>query len=414
MKVEKFKVLLYLKKSGLDKSGKAPIMGRITVNRTMAQFGCKLSCPPELWNPCESRLNGKSKEAVETNTKIEKLLLAVNNAFDNLVSRKMDFDATDVKNHFQGSMETQMTLMRMTDVVCDDLKARIGIDRAKTSYSTYHYMRLTLGEFIGHQYKVKDLAFGQLTEQFIHDYQVFAMENKGYAIDTVRHHLAILKKICRLAYKEGYADKIHFQHFTLPKQSDKTPRALSRESFEKIRDVEIEPHRKSHILARDMFLFGCYTGVSYADVISITDENLYTDDNGALWLKYRRKKNEHRASVKLLPEAIALIEKYHSEDRDTLFPLLRWPNLRRHMKALAALAGIKDDLCYHQSRHSFGTFLISADIPIESIAKMMGHSNIRTTQGYARITDDKISKDMDKLMERRKKISAGEKKENSR
>ena len=78
MKVEKFKVLLYLKKSGLDKSGKAPIMGRITVNRTMAQFGCKLSCPPELWNPCESRLNGKSKEAVETNTKIEKLLLAVN------------------------------------------------------------------------------------------------------------------------------------------------------------------------------------------------------------------------------------------------------------------------------------------------------------------------------------------------
>lgn len=413
MKVEKFKVLLYLKKSGLDKSGKAPIMGRITVNRTMAQFGCKLSCPPELWNPCESRLNGKSKEAVETNTKIEKLLLAVNNAFDNLVSRKMDFDATDVKNHFQGSMETQMTLMRMTDVVCDDLKARIGIDRAKTSYSTYHYMRLTLGEFIGHQYKVKDLAFGQLTEQFIHDYQVFAMENKGYAIDTVRHHLAILKKICRLAYKEGYADKIHFQHFTLPKQSDKTPRALSRESFEKIRDVEIEPHRKSHILARDMFLFGCYTGVSYADVISITDENLYTDDNGALWLKYRRKKNEHRASVKLLPEAIALIEKYHSEDRDTLFPLLRWPNLRRHMKALAALAGIKDDLCYHQSRHSFGTFLISADIPIESIAKMMGHSNIRTTQGYARITDDKISKDMDKLMERRKKISAGEKKENS-
>ena len=352
MKVVKFKVLLYLKKSGLDKSGKAPIMGRITVNRTMAQFGCKLSCTPELWNPRESRLNGKSREAVETNAKIEKLLLAVNNAFDNLVSRKVDFDATDVKNHFQGSMETQMTLMRMTDVVCDDLKARIGIDRAKGTYPGYHYMRLTLGEFIEHQYKVKDLAFGQLTEQFIHDYQTFAMENKGYAIDTVRHHLAILKKICRLAYKEGYADRSHFQHFTLPKQSDKTPRALSRESFEKIRDVEIPAYRKSHILARDMFLFGCYTGVCYADVVSITRENLCTDEDGALWLKYRRKKNELRASVKLLPEAIVLIEKYHSEERDTLFPLLRWSNLRRHMKALAALAGIKDDLCYHQARHN--------------------------------------------------------------
>ena len=400
MKVEKFKVLLYLKKSGLDKSGKAPIMGRITVNRTMAQFGCKLSCTPDLWNPRESRLDGKSREAVETNAKIEKLLLAVNTAFDNLVNRKVDFEATDVKDHFQGSMETQMTLMRMTDVVCDDIKARIGIDRAKGTYPGYHYMRLTLGEFIEHQYKVKDLAFGQLTEQFIHDYQAFAMENKGYAIDTVRHHLAILKKICRLAYKEGYADKILFQHFALPKQSERTPRALSRESFEKIRDVEIPPYRKTHMLARDLFLFACYTGVSYADVVSITDENLYTGDNGALWLKYRRKKNEHRASVKLLPEALALLDKYRDDTRDTLFPIIHHPNMKRHMKALAALAGIKDDLCYHQARHSFASLItLEAGVPIETISRMLGHSDISTTQVYARVSPKKLFEDMDKFIE---------------
>ena len=400
MKVEKFKVLLYLKKSGLDKSGKAPIMGRITVNRTMAQFGCKLSCTPELWNSRESRLNGKSREAVETNAKIDKLLLAVNMAFDNLVERKIDFDATDVKDLFQGSMETQMTLMKMTDAVCDDIKARIGIDRAKGTYPAYHYMRLALGEFIETKYKVKDLAFGQLTEQFIHEYQAFATEEKGYAIDTVRHHLAVLKKICRLAYKKGYSEKCHFQHFALPQQSERTPRALSRESFEKIRDVEIPAYRKSHILARDLFLFACYTGVSYADVVSITNENLYTDEDGALWLKYRRKKNEHRASVKLLPEALALINKYHSEYRETLFPLLRWSNLRRHMKALAALAGIKDDLCYHQARHSFASLItLEAGVPIETISRMLGHSDISTTQVYARVSPKKLFEDMDKFIE---------------
>ena len=400
MKVEKFKVLLYLKKSGLDKSGKAPIMGRITVNRTMAQFGCKLSCTPELWNPRESRLNGKSKEAVETNAKIEKLLLAVNNAFDTLMNRKVDFDANDVKVLFQGSMETQMTLMKMTDVVCDDLKSRIGIDRAKGTYPGYHYMRVTLGEFIEHQYKVRDLAFGQLTEQFIHDYQEYATGNKGYAIDTVRHHLAILKKICRLAYKEGYADRIHFQHFALPKQSERTPRALSRESFEKIRDVEIPPYRKTHMLARDLFLFACYTGVSYADVVSITGENLYTDDHGALWLKYRRKKNEHRASVKLLPEALALLEKYRDDTRETLFPIIHHPNMKRHMKALAALAGIKDDLCYHQARHSFASLItLEAGVPIETISRMLGHSDISTTQVYARVSPKKLFEDMDRFIE---------------
>ena len=400
MIVEKFKVLLYLKKSGLDKSGKAPIMGRITVNRTMAQFGCKLSCTPELWNPRESRLNGKSREAVETNAKIEKLLLAINTAFDNLVERKIDFDAADVKDLFQGSMETQMTLIRMTGAVCDDIKARIGIDRAKGTYPGYHYMRLTLGEFIETKYKVRDLAFGQLTEQFIHDYQTFVTEEKGHAIDTARHYLAILKKICRLAYKKGYSEKCHFQHFALPKQSERTPRALSRESFEQIRDVEIPAYRKSHMLARDMFLFGCYTGVSYADVVSITHANLHTDEDGALWLKYRRKKNELRASVKLLPEAIALINKYHREDRETLFPLLRWSNLRRHMKALAALAGIKDDLCYHQARHSFASLItLEAGVPIETISRMLGHSDISTTQVYARVSPKKLFEDMDKFIE---------------
>ncbi|ADV44610.1 site-specific integrase [Bacteroides helcogenes] len=401
MKVEKFKVLLYLKKSGLDKSGKAPIMGRITVNRTMSQFSSKLSCTPELWNPRESRLNGKSKEAVETNAKIDKLLLAVNSAFDTLVERNTDFEAADVKEKFQGSMETQMTLLRMTDVICDDIKSRIGIDRAKSSYSTYHYMRCTLAEFIGSRYKTKDLAFGQVDETFIHDYQSFVTGEKGYAIDTVRHYLAILKKVCRKAFKDGYADKFHFQHFTLPKQTDKTPRALSRESFEKVRDVEIPEYRKSHRLARDLFLFACYTGVSYIDIVTITaKDNLFTDEDGALWLKYRRKKNELRASVKLLPEAIALIEKYRDENRDTLFPMMHHPNLKRHMKALAALAEIKDDLCYHQARHSFASLItLEAGVPIETISRMLGHSNITTTQVYARVSPKKLFEDMDRFIE---------------
>ncbi len=105
MKVEKFKVLLYLKKSGLDKSGKAPIMGRITLNNSMSQFSCKLSCTLSLWNPPrESRLDGKSREAIETNQKIEKLLLAVHSAFDSLMKRKKFFDAESVKNLYQGSM----------------------------------------------------------------------------------------------------------------------------------------------------------------------------------------------------------------------------------------------------------------------------------------------------------------------
>ena len=396
MKVEKFKVLLYLKKSGLDKSGKAPIMGRITVNRTMAQFSSKLSCTPELWNPRESRLKGKSKEAVEINAKIDKLLLAINSALDSLLERKQDFDATDVKNAFQGSVETQMTLLRRLDIHIEDMQSRIGIDVAKSSMSTYVYTRRYLGEYIQKRFKVSDLAFGQLNEQMAYEFQEYVLKDKGLAVDTARHYLAILKKICRFAFKEGHSEKRYFVNFKLPKENRKAPRALSREDFEKIRDVEIPASRVTHNIVRDLFLFACYTGVPYADAISITNDNLYTDDNGALWLKYMRKKNEHLGRVKLLPEAIALIEKYRSDERKELFPMIHHPNLRRHMKGLRDLAGIKSDLVYHMGRHTFGSLItLEAGVPIETISKMLGHTNLTTTQLYARVTPKKLFDDMD-------------------
>lgn len=179
MKVEKFKVLLYLKKSELDKSGKAPIMGRITVNCTMAQFGCKLSCIPELWNPRESHLNDKSKETMETSVKIDKLLLAVNAAFDNLVERKIDFDAADVKDLFQGSMETQMTLIRMTDAVCDDIKAHFfgqkfkvqKVDKTKLDY----YIKLS--DFHA-QFRAIDTNYNQVVKEL----RIHFSEKKAMAL----------------------------------------------------------------------------------------------------------------------------------------------------------------------------------------------------------------------------------------
>ena len=405
MKVEKFKVLLYLKRSGLDKSGKAPIMGRITVNRTMAQFSSKLSCTPELWNPRESHVFAGigvdgfqilGKEAVEINAKIDKLLLAINSAYDSLLERKIDFDATTVKEAFQGSVETQMTLLRRLDIHIEDMQSRIGIDVAKSSMSTYIYTRRYLGEFIKKRFKVEDLAFGQLNEHLAYEFQEYVLKDKGLAVDTARHYLAILKKICRLAFKEGHSEKRYFVNFKLPKENRKAPRALSREDFEKIRDLKIPASRITHNIARDLFLFACYTGVPYADAVSITDDNIYTDDNGALWLKYLRKKNEHLGRVKLLPEAIALIEKYRSNERKELFPMIHHPNLRRHMKGLRDLAGIKTDLVYHMGRHTFGSLItLEAGVPIETISKMLGHTNLTTTQLYARVTPKKLFDDMD-------------------
>ena len=405
MKVEKFKVLLYLKRSGLDKSGKAPIIGRITVNRTMAQFSSKLSCTPELWNPRESRLNGKSKEAVEINAKIDKLLLAINSAFDSLLERKQEFDATDVKNAFQGSKDTQMTLIKLFDRHIEEIKSRVGIDVSHRTLPTYLYTRRRLEEFISKRFKVNDVAFCQLNEQFIREYQEYIIIERGLAVETVRHYLAILKKICRIAFKEGHADRYHFEHYPLPKQKQTTPRALSKDDFEKLRDLDIEEHRWSHLTTRDMFLFACYTGTAYVDVVSITNENLSTDDDGAMWLKYRRGKNGKLCRVKLLPEAIALIEKYRNKSRETLVPVIKREAMMWNLKSLREMAGIKGPLTYHMGRHSFSTLItLENGVPIETVSKMLGHSDIKTTQVYARVTPKKLFEDMDKYIEATKDL----------
>lgn len=396
MRQEKIKVLLYLKKSSPDKSGNVPIMGRITVDRTIAQFSCKLSCKLDLWNARESRLNGKSKVAVEGNIKLDKLLLSIHEAYATLVKRNQPFTAEDVKNLFQGVATTQMTLLKAFDHCTDELKKRVGIDRSALTVYKYDSTRRVLASFIMQKFKSKDISFSQLNEQFIREFQDYATLKCKRANDTVRHDLALLKKVCTVVFRNGYTDRHYFVYYKLPKQKESAPKALSREQFEAIRDLEIPPHRKSHIQTRDMFLFSTYTGVAYADVVVITKEHVTTDDDGAKWLKFHRKKNNMLCRIKLLPEAVEIIDRYHNENRTTIFPMQLYATVGSNMRALKVMAGITGNLSYHQSRHSFSTLItLEQGVPLETVSRMLGHSDMKTTQIYSRVTPQKLFEDMD-------------------
>ena len=335
---------------------------------------------------------------------VEKLLLAVNSAYDSLVARQIEFTATDVKEMFQGSVKTQMTLMDAVNKMCANLEGRVGVDRKNGTLVKYNYMRQRLQEFIQAKYKTNDLAFGQLTDQFIYDFQDYVTDEVGNKIDTAKHYLALLKKACRMAFKEGNTDKQYFAHFKLPVRKCNTPKALSREQFEAIRDMEIGENRPQHRYARDLFLFACYTGVPYGDAVTITRENLVRDKNGDLWLKYKRVKNQMQAAVKLLPEALELIEKYHDDNHETLFPHMECRALMEHMRGIGIRLGIKG-LRYHMGRHSFSTLItLEEGVPIETISRMLGHTNIETTQVYAKVTPQKLFDDMDKFIEATKDL----------
>ena len=387
------KVLLYLKKSGIDKSGKAPIMGRITLGRSIAQFSCKLSCNPGLWNPRESRMNGKSREAVEINGKLENLLLSIQSAYQSLIAKGQPFDATDVKELFQGSVQARCRLIERLDMLIKEKESHIGIDIKEESMSAYHSTRKRLQEFIQRKYHVSDLVFSQLTENFIYELQTFCLGELGHQQSTFFRVAADLKTVCRLAYREGLADTLLFDKVHIERGDKKAPKALDREALEKLKALRFDDLEEEMETARDIFLFACYTGAAYCDLMGLSKTHLVRDDEENLWMKFNRKKTGVLCRIKLLPEAIRIIEKYRGEERERLLPQMKYATYQSYLKALRLREGIAFPFTTHTARHTFATLImLEQGVPIETVSKMLGHTNVKTTQIYAKVVDEKKNK----------------------
>ena len=399
MKQEKMKVLLYLKKSGLDKSGKAPIMGRITLGRRVAQFSCKLSCNPDLWNPRESRMDGKSREAVEINGRLESLLLSVQSAYQSLLSKGCPFDATDVKELFQGSVQTRCMLIERLDMLIKEKESHIGIDIKKESLSSYHSTRNRLQEFIQKRYKVSDLAFSQLTESFIYEFRQYYLGVCGFQESSFYAVASHLKTVCKLAYREGIADTLMFDKAHMERGDKKAPKALDKESLDGLKALQFGDLEEEMETARDIFLFACYTGAAYCDLMELGKKHLVRDDEGKTWLKFNRQKTGVLCRVKLLPEVIRLMEKLHSGERETLLPYMKYKNYQTCLKALRLRAGISFPFTTHTARHTFATLItLEQGVPIETVSKMLGHSNISMTERYAKVTPQKLFEEFDRFL----------------
>ena len=392
MKTEKMKVLLYLKKSGLDKSGKAPIMGRITLGRSIAQFSCKLSCNPDLWNPRESRMDGKSREAVEINGKLENLLLSVQSAYQSLLSKGCPFDAADVKELFQGSVQTRCMLIK-------EKESHVGIDIKEGAIHGYHSTRIHLQKFIQRKYKVTDLAFSQLTENFIYEFGQYFLGECGFQESTFYNAATHLKTVCRLAYREGLADVLLFDKAKISKGDKRLPKALDKEALDILKDLNFEYLEEDLETARDIFLFACYTGVAYCDLMGLGKKHLFRDDEGSLWLKFNRHKTGVLCRIKLLPQAIRLMEKLHRDGRETLLPFMGYANYQSYLKALRFRAGIPFPFTTHTARHTFATLItLEQGVLIETVSKMLGHSNVSMTERYAKVTPQKLFEEFNRFL----------------
>ena len=395
----KMKVLLYLKKSSRDRSGKAPIMGRITLGRSIAQFSCKLSCNPDLWNPRESRMDGKSREAVEVNGRLDNLLLAVQTSYQSLLAKGSPFDATDIKEHFQGSVQSRTMLLERFDGLIEDMEEYVGVDIKRESLVLYRQTRTRLQQFIRSQYNVSDLTFSQLTEDFIKQFEQFATGEVGLKQSTCYNMVILVKKVCKLAYREGAADTLLFDNVHVDKGDSRLPKALDKDALDKLKALCFDGWEIDLETARDVFLFACYTGAAYCDLMALNRGHLVCDDEGALWLKFNRQKTGVLCRVKLLPEALRLMNRLSDEGRDTLLPHINYLTYQSHLKVLRLRAGIALPFTSHTARHTFATLVtLEQGVPIETVSKMLGHSTVRMTERYAKVTPQKLFEEFDRLI----------------
>ena len=297
-------------------------------------------------------MEGKSKEAVETNKDIDLLLLSIQKAFDVLVEKRKDFEAKDVKEALQGSVKTQVTLLSFVDEHIGELSTHEGIDLSKSTIWTYKKIRKNLAEFICEKCKLTDLAFGQLTEPFISEFHHYLLDEKGYSSGIIIIYVSLFKKMCRIAFERGLSKNLLFAHYRVGTPRVTTPKALTMSDFIIIRDIELPKDKPRLSISRDLFLFACYAWTAYIDTVSITKANIKVLEDGDKWLIYNCKKTGTLARVKLLPEALELMAKYEDEARDTLFPLLGPNRVRIDLITICKLAGTSKVYFFHCSSHN--------------------------------------------------------------
>ena len=395
-----FKVFFYVKRQS-EKHGQVPVMGRITINGTMSQFSCKLTVRSTLWDAKANKASGKSLEAQRLNEKLENIKTNIGKQYQRLCDRDSYVTAEKVRNAFLGMGDDCRLLLQTFDEYLAGFLKRVGKDRAYSSYEDYCKRRRRLASFLEYEYHVKDISFKELEREFIEKFVVYLSSVQGMRSGTIHSTIKKLKLMTYTAYKNGWIPTDPFAGFYVrPEYSER--RYLSASELQAVMDVRLPNYRTG--INRDAFVFCAFTGLSHADVVKLTHADIYTDDNGDRWIIDRRQKTGTQFRVKLLPVAAMLYDRYKDMhlSGDRVFPLKGTYNtLNMSLRHVARHAGLSFNPTIHMARHTFATTVtLTQGVPLETVSKMLGHKRITTTQIYAKITNDKIGRDMTALSEK--------------
>ena len=390
-----FNILFYANKSK-EKNGIVPIMGRVTINGTQSQFSCKKNIPLTMWDVKGNFAKGRSKEALQINRDLDNIKAQIIKLYQRLADHEGFVTAEMVRNAYQGLGSEYETLLGAFDKDVANLKRRVGKDRAEGTYKIQMRSRNYIADFLRTNYKRNDIAMQELTPDFIKEFSVYLSNERGLAHSTIWLSCMHLKGVVGRAHDNGKIQRNVFAQFHIsPKCKERT--FLTEEELKTVMTHEFEDANLAFI--RDMFVFMNFTALSFVDLKELTTDNI-VEISGEKWIIGKRHKTDVPYQVKLLDVPLQIIERYRTfpkENPKSVFGEVNYWSVCKKLKTVMKECGIEKSISAHCARHGFATMALTNGMPIESVSRVLGHTNIVTTQIYARITTKKLDNDLTML-----------------
>ena len=392
-------VLFIIKKAKLLKNGEAPICMRITVNKRVAEVMIKRSIPIDLWNQKKECSKGKDRVAAELNHYINTVRAKVLQIHRELEIDNKPITADIIKDCFYGRDKVQRTLLEVYAEHNEKCRALIGKEYTESTVTKFDTSINRLKEYIRSCYHRDDIMLAELDGQFIRDFDFWLKTEKHCQNNSALKHLKNLKKVVRIALANDWIKKDPFYgiHF---KQEEVNVEFLSREELDVLMNKEFTIKRLEQV--RDIFVFCCFTALAFVDVQQLSREHLIKDNNGALWIRKARQKTNQMCNIPVLSIPQRILRKYEDNaeciKKGVLLPVISNQRMNAYLKEIADLCGITKRLTTHVARHTAATVVFLAnDVSMENVSKILGHSNIRMTQHYAKVVDRSIMRDMENV-----------------
>ncbi|KGO89001.1 site-specific integrase [Flavobacterium suncheonense] len=392
----KISILFYAKSVKETKNGLIPIYLRITIDGKRIELSTSKFIEKSKWNSQSGKIKGNSEEARTINSYLDILRNKVYETEKNMINNNIDINSQTFKNKFLGIEERSHKLIILFEEHNKRMKELIGFEYSNNTYKKYETSLSHTKEFLQYQYNVSDIPLKNIDLAFLNDFDFYLRKVKKCNNNSTIKYIRNFGKIVKQAYTNGWIEKDPFVKYR-GKVKEKERDFLTEQEIEDIMTKSFVTDRLT--LVRDIFIFSCFTGLAYIDVKQLTNHNLTIGIDGDKWLFKNRQKTDTTSKIPLLPTAQAILDKYKNhptcKNEGCLLPILSNQKMNAYLKEIADVCGIKKDLTFHIARHTFATTVtLSNGVPLETVSKMLGHTNLKTTQHYAKILDNKISNDM--------------------